>query len=86
MTQRDIYQSMEALEYEINTITAHSASNSIFIYIFGQSEGWLGREIQKAILNVRLKGMDNGTGGEITLFFLNYYSFVEDGLNKKPRR
>lgn len=84
MTQHDIQQSMEALEYEINTITAHSAQTPFSSISFGQSKGWLGREIQKAILNVRLKGMDNGDGGEITAIFPKLLFFVEEGLNKSP--
>lgn len=83
-TIRDIYQSMEALEFEINTITAHSAQTPFTSISFGLATDWIGREIQKAILNTRLKGMNNGKGGEITAIFPKLLFFVENGVNKNP--
>ena len=80
-TIKDIYKAMESLEYEINTITAHSAQTPFVSMSFGRTTDWVGREIQKAILQVRLNGMDNGEGGKITSIFPKLLFFVEDEVN-----
>ena len=56
-TIKDIYDSMQSLEYEINTLYTSNGQTPFTTVGFGLSESWVGREIQKAILNVRIGGL-----------------------------
>lgn len=82
-TKKDIFKAMESLEYEINTITAHSAQTPFTTLSFGIERGIWAKEIQKAILQVRLNGMKNENGNEITAIFPKLLYFVKDGINLK---
>jgi ribonucleoside-triphosphate reductase (formate) len=56
-TIKDIYDSMQSLEYEINTLYTSNGQTPFTTVGFGLSESWVGKEIQKAILNVRIGGL-----------------------------
>ncbi|MGX7108096.1 anaerobic ribonucleoside-triphosphate reductase [Facklamia miroungae] len=56
-TQKDIYDAMQSLEYEINTLYSSNGQTPFTTLGFGLGTSWYAREIQKAILKIRLKGL-----------------------------
>lgn len=80
-TQKDIYDALQGLEYEINTLCSTQGQTPFVTIGFGLGESWFEREIQKAILNVRKRGL--GKEGR-TAIFPKLIFVVKDGLNLKP--
>ncbi|KJQ78436.1 anaerobic ribonucleoside triphosphate reductase [Streptococcus infantis] len=56
-TQKDIYDAMQSLEYEINTLFTSNGQTPFTSLGFGLGISRFEREIQKAILNIRIKGL-----------------------------
>lgn len=56
-TKKDIYDAMQSLEYEINTLFTSNGQTPFTSLGFGLGTSWFEREIQKAILQIRLKGL-----------------------------
>ncbi len=56
-TKKDIYDAMQSLEYEINTLYSSQGQTPFTSLGFGLGTSWIEREIQKAILQVRIKGI-----------------------------
>lgn len=56
-TKKDIYDAMQALEYEINTLASAQGQTPFTTLGFGLGTNWLEREIQKAIFKIRIKGI-----------------------------
>ena len=56
-TQKDIYDAMQSLEYEINTLFTSNGQTPFTSLGFGLGINRFEREIQKAILNIRIKGL-----------------------------
>ncbi|PLS33832.1 anaerobic ribonucleoside-triphosphate reductase [Carnobacterium maltaromaticum] len=56
-TEKDIYDSMQSLEYEINTLYSSQGQTPFTSLGFGLGTSWIEREIQQAILKVRIKGI-----------------------------
>lgn len=56
-TRKDIYDAMQSLEYEINTLYTSNGQTPFVTLGFGLGEDWFAREIQKAILKVRIGGV-----------------------------
>lgn len=56
-TKKDIYDAMQSLEYEINTLFTSNGQTPFTSLGFGLGESWFEREIQKAILEIRIKGL-----------------------------
>ena len=80
-TEKDIYDAMQSLEYEINTLYSSQGQTPFTSLGFGLGEGFFEREIQKAILKVRI----NGLGKEKrTAIFPKLIFVLKDGLNLKP--
>ncbi|WKD58818.1 Anaerobic ribonucleoside-triphosphate reductase [Corynebacterium caspium DSM 44850] len=73
---KDIYDAMQAFEYQVNTLTTAAAQTPFTSVSFGMATSWCAREIQKSILAVREKGMS----GETAIFPKLLY-FVDEGLN-----
>ncbi|AAX63553.1 nrdD [Aeromonas phage 31] len=78
LTQKEIYDGIQAFEYEVNTMFTTNGQTPFVTITFGMGTNWFEREIQKAILNVRIKGL--GKNG-ITPVFPKLVMFMEDGLN-----
>ena len=80
MTKKSIYNAMQSLEYELNTIYNSNGQTPFFTIGFGLGKSWLCREIQKAILKVREQGLgvDKKTAVFPKLIFVQ-----KDGLNLK---
>ncbi|MFB5068756.1 MAG: anaerobic ribonucleoside-triphosphate reductase [Aerococcus sanguinicola] len=56
-TKKDIYDAMQSLEYEINTLYSSNGQTPFTTLGFGLGTDWFAREIQLAILNVRIQGL-----------------------------
>lgn len=56
-TKKDIYDAMQSLEYEINTLFTSNGQTPFTSLGFGLGTSRFEREIQKAILNIRIKGL-----------------------------
>lgn len=77
-TKKDIYDSIQGLEYEVNTLCSSQGQVPFITIGFGRGTNWFEREVQKAILNVRLKGL--GKEGRTAIFPKQIF-IVEDGVN-----
>ncbi|XBH21202.1 anaerobic ribonucleoside-triphosphate reductase [Jonesiaceae bacterium BS-20] len=56
-TRKDIYDAMQSLEYEINTLFTSNGQTPFTSIGFGLGQDWFAREIQRSILEIRLKGL-----------------------------
>ncbi|WP_124054540.1 anaerobic ribonucleoside-triphosphate reductase [Arcanobacterium ihumii] len=56
-TRKDIYDAMQSLEYEINTLYSSNGQTPFVTLGFGLGTSEFEREIQRAILQVRIKGI-----------------------------
>ena len=56
-TQKDIYDAIQSLEYEINTLFTSNGQTPFTSLGFGLGTNRFEREIQKAILTIRIKGL-----------------------------
>ncbi|WP_461240972.1 anaerobic ribonucleoside-triphosphate reductase [Paucilactobacillus sp. N302-9] len=80
-TTKDIYDAMQALEYEINTLYSSQGQTPFTTVNFGLGTNWIEREIQKAILQVRIKGLGKE---HRTAIFPKLVFTVKRGLNLNP--
>ena len=80
-TQKDIYDAMQSLEYEINTLFTSNGQTPFTSLGFGLGTSRFEREIQKAILKIRIKGL----GSEHrTAIFPKLIFTLKRGLNLEP--
>lgn len=80
-TKKDIFDAMQSLEYEINTLFTSNGQTPFTSLGFGLGKNWFEREIQKAILQIRI----NGLGSEKrTAIFPKLIFTLKDGINLKP--
>lgn len=80
-TKKDIYDAMQSLEYEINTMFSSQGQTPFTTLGFGLGTNWLEREIQKDILRVRIEGL----GVEHrTAIFPKLVFTLKKGLNLHP--
>lgn len=80
-TKKDIYDAMQSLEYEINTLFTSNGQTPFTSLSFGLGTNWFEREIQKAILKVRILGL----GSEHrTAIFPKLIFTLKRGLNLEP--
>src|SRR5699024_3489944 len=56
-TKKDIYDAMQALEYEINTLYSSQGQTLFTTLGFGLGTTWIEREIQRSILEIRIEGL-----------------------------
>lgn len=56
-TKKDIYDAMQSLEYEINTLFSSQGQTPFTTIGFGLGTDWFAREIQTALLSIRIKGI-----------------------------
>ncbi len=77
-TQKDIFDAMQSLEYEINTLFTSNGQTPFTSVGFGLGTNWFEREIQKAILQNRI----NGLGSEHrTAIFPKLIFSIKRGVN-----
>ena len=80
-TKKDIFDAMQSLEYEINTLCTSNGQTPFTSLGFGLGENWFEREIQKAILQIRI----NGLGSEKrTAIFPKLIFTLKKGVNLNP--
>lgn len=80
-TRKDIFDAMQSLEYEINTLFTSNGQTPFTSLGFGLGTSWFEREIQRAILQIRI----NGLGSEKrTAIFPKLIFSVRRGVNLEP--
>lgn len=80
-TEKDIYDAMQSLEYEINTLYSSQGQTPFTTLGFGLGENWFERKIQESILKVRIKGIGKE---ERTAIFPKLIFTLKKGLNLNP--
>ncbi|MET3558220.1 ribonucleoside-triphosphate reductase [Streptococcus rupicaprae] len=80
-TKKDIYDAMQSLEYEINTLFTSNGQTPFTSLGFGLGTDWFEREIQKAILKIRIKGL--GKEGRTAIFPKLIFT-LKRGVNLEP--
>ena len=80
MTEKEVNSACQALEYEVNTLFNSNGQQPFVTFGFGLGSCWEARMLQKAILNVRIKGL--GAAGHTAVFPKLIYA-VKEGLNAK---
>ncbi|MFW3388173.1 UNVERIFIED_CONTAM: anaerobic ribonucleoside-triphosphate reductase, partial [Kocuria sp. CPCC 205274] len=80
-TAKEIYDGIQAYEYEVNTLFTTNGQQPFVTVSFGMGTTWFEREIQKAILKVRIKGL--GAQG-LTAVFPKLVMFLDEGVNIAP--
>lgn len=81
-TKKDIYDAMQSLEYEINTLYTSQGQTPFTSVGFGLGTSWIEREIQKSILKVRLEGLGKE---KRTAIFPKLIFTIKDGVNLKEQ-
>lgn len=80
-TEKEVYDAMQSLEYEINTLHTANGQSPFCTFGFGLGTSWASRQIQKSILQNRLKGLgEKGT----TAVFPKLVFGLKDGVNRQP--
>lgn len=80
-TKKDIYDAMQSLEYEINTLFTSNGQTPFTSLGFGLGTSWFEREIQKAILQIRIEGLGKE---KRTAIFPKLIFSLKRGLNLNP--
>lgn len=80
-TRKDIDDAMQSLEYEINTLFTSNGQTPFTSLGFGLGTGWFEREIQKAILQIRIDGLGSERR---TAIFPKLIFTLKRGLNLDP--
>ncbi|HFX3808647.1 TPA: anaerobic ribonucleoside-triphosphate reductase [Enterococcus faecium] len=80
-TKKDIFDAMQSLEYEINTLFTSNGQTPFTSLGFGLGENWFEREIQKAILQIRINGLGNE---KRTAIFPKLIFTLKKGVNLNP--
>lgn len=80
-TKKDIYDAMQALEYEINTLFSSQGQTPFTTIGFGLGTSWIAREIQKSILRVRILGLGKE---KRTAIFPKLVFTLKKGVNLRP--
>ncbi|MEM5592938.1 anaerobic ribonucleoside-triphosphate reductase [Niallia circulans] len=81
MTSVEIHDSMQSLEYEINTLFNSNGQTPFLSINFGLGTSWLSREIQKAILEIRIEGLGKE---HKTAVFPKLLFTIKKGVNFYP--
>lgn len=77
-TKKDIYDAMQGLEYEINTLYTSQGQTPFTSLGFGLGKSWIEREIQKSILRIRIEGLGKE---KRTAIFPKLIFTLKKGLN-----
>lgn len=80
MTEKEVASAMQGLEYEVNTLFNSNGQQPFVTFGFGLGSDWEARMIQKAILEVRMKGL--GASGHTAVFPKLVFA-IKEGLNKE---
>lgn len=77
-TRKDIYDAMQSLEYEINTLFTSNGQTPFTSLGFGLGTNWFEREIQRAIFLNRIKGLGEE---HRTAIFPKLIFTIKEGVN-----
>ncbi|QNR08805.1 anaerobic ribonucleoside-triphosphate reductase [Macrococcoides canis] len=80
MTEKDIYDAMQSLEYEINTLYTSNGQTPFVTFGFGLGTDIYAKMIQRAILNIRIEGLGKE---KVTAIFPKLVFSIKDGVNLK---
>lgn len=80
-TKKDIYDAMQSLEYEINTMFSSQGQTPFTSLGFGLGTSWIEKEIQKDILRIRIAGLGKE---HRTAIFPKLLFTLKRGLNLHP--
>lgn len=80
-TKKDIYDAMQGLEYEINTLASAQGQTPFTTLGFGLGTSWAEREIQQAIFAIRIQGL--GPERRTAIFPKLVFS-LKRGVNMTP--
>ena len=79
-TIKDIYDAVQAYEFTVNSLASSTGQTPFVTSSFGWGTSWFAREIQKAILNVRMNKLSDGK----IAIFPKLVFFHQEGLNYAP--
>ncbi|MGO2082902.1 anaerobic ribonucleoside-triphosphate reductase [Vagococcus sp.] len=79
-TKKDIYDAMQSLEYEINTLFTSNGQTPFTSLGFGLGTNWFEKEIQRAILQNRIKGLGEE---HRTAIFPKLIFSIKEGVNRQ---
>ena len=80
MTEKSVYDAIQGLEYEVNTLSTTNGQTPFTTFGFGLGTSWESKLIQKAILEVRIKGL--GKTSKTAVFPKLVYA-IKAGHNQK---
>ncbi|MCH4002798.1 MAG: anaerobic ribonucleoside-triphosphate reductase [Lacticaseibacillus paracasei] len=80
-TNKDIYDALQTLEYQVNTLYSTQGQTPFVTVGFGLGTSWIEREIQKDILKIRILGLGKERR---TAIFPKLVFTLKRGLNLKP--
>ncbi|MBU5324144.1 anaerobic ribonucleoside-triphosphate reductase [Lacticaseibacillus paracasei] len=80
-TKKDIYDALQTLEYQVNTLYSTQGQTPFVTVGFGLGTSWIEREIQKDILKIRILGLGKERR---TAIFPKLVFTLKRGLNLKP--
>ncbi|MCT4386380.1 anaerobic ribonucleoside-triphosphate reductase [Lacticaseibacillus paracasei] len=80
-TKKDIYDALQTLEYQVNTLYSTQGQTPFVTVGFGLGISWIEREIQKDILKIRILGLGKERR---TAIFPKLVFTLKRGLNLKP--
>ena len=81
MTRKNIYDAMQTMEYQINSNRVSNGQTPFVTVGFGLGTSWFAREIQRAILLVRIRGLGKDRH---TAIFPKLVFTIKHGLNADP--
>lgn len=80
-TRKDIYDALQTLEYQVNTLYSTQGQTPFVTVGFGLGTSWIEREIQKDILKIRILGLGKERR---TAIFPKLVFTLKRGLNLNP--
>lgn len=80
-TKKDIYDALQTLEYQVNTLYSTQGQTPFVTVGFGLGTSWIEREIQKDILKIRIAGLGKE---KRTAIFPKLVFTLKKGLNVAP--
>ena len=80
-TKKDIYDALQTLEYQVNTLYSTQGQTPFVTVGFGLGTNWIEREIQQDILKIRIKGLGKERR---TAIFPKLVFTLKRGLNLAP--
>ena len=80
-TKKDIYDALQTLEYQVNTLYSTQGQTPFVTVGFGLGTNWIEREIQKDILKIRIAGLGKE---KRTAIFPKLVFTLKKGLNMAP--